>query len=124
MSESEVFSGARAAQLAGVTYKKLDYWRRKGWIPGLDRIGPGSGAALRVTWGQIMILRRLEQASQLVHAGIPAVADALPFTASEAARARQIEEASREILAWTAGLSGRVEQARARLARALGEAGS
>ena len=115
----EVFSGAQAARLAGVSYRRFDYWRRRGYIPGLERNGPGSGERLRVTWGQVEVARRLERASRLIHDGIPAVADALPMTTSEGARVRELEDAAREILVWTAGLAGRVEQARERLRVAL-----
>jgi DNA-binding transcriptional MerR regulator len=38
-----VRSAPEAAGLAGVTYRQLDYWTRKGWIvpANLDRVSPG-----------------------------------------------------------------------------------
>ncbi len=40
---SLVRSAPEAASLAGVTYRQLDYWTRKGWIvpANLDRVSPG-----------------------------------------------------------------------------------
>ena len=41
--QSSVRSAPEAAALAGVTYRQLDYWTRKGWIvpADLDRVSPG-----------------------------------------------------------------------------------
>jgi hypothetical protein len=40
---SSVRSAPEAASLAGVTYRQLDYWTRKGWIvpADLNRVSPG-----------------------------------------------------------------------------------
>ncbi len=40
---SSVRSAPEAAGLAGVTYRQLDYWTRKGWIvpANVDRVSPG-----------------------------------------------------------------------------------
>jgi len=40
---SSVRSAPEAARLAGVSYRQLDYWTRKGWIvpANLDRVSPG-----------------------------------------------------------------------------------
>ncbi len=41
--EPDVRSAPEAASLAGVSYRQLDYWTRKGWIEPaeIDRVSPG-----------------------------------------------------------------------------------
>jgi DNA-binding transcriptional MerR regulator len=42
---THVITAPEAAELAGITYRQLDYWARRGWVaPSIDR---GTGRAAR-----------------------------------------------------------------------------
>ncbi len=52
---SHVISGPQAAQLAGITYRQLDYWARQGWLqPSLAR---GRGRAARRQYSRDDVIR-------------------------------------------------------------------
>jgi DNA-binding transcriptional MerR regulator len=50
-----VISGPDAAELAGITYRQLDYWARQGWLqPSVDR---GTGRAARRLYSPTDVIR-------------------------------------------------------------------
>lgn len=50
-----VISGPQAAELAGITYRQLDYWARQGWLqPSVDR---GRGRSARRVYSEDDVIR-------------------------------------------------------------------
>lgn len=62
------YSTIEVAKLTGATYRQLDYYCRKGLVPGQPRYGTGSGNRRRWTDDQIEEVLLLVRASKLVNA--------------------------------------------------------
>lgn len=60
-------NGPEAARVAQVSYRQLDTWVRKGWVPGMDRQGAGTGQPRPFSDEQVKFLRRM---GNLVKAGM------------------------------------------------------
>lgn len=70
------YSSAQVCQLAGVTYRQLDYWTRQGLIhPTIP--ARGSGSKRRWTWDDVERARRLRLAARLVSGSIIDALDVL-----------------------------------------------
>lgn len=52
-------SSEQVCALTGITYRQLDYWVRKGRIPGINRAGSGSGRSRDFTNAQVELIRRV-----------------------------------------------------------------
>ena len=65
MQATEVLSTHEVARLVGCSYRQLDYWCRKGFIPGQPTVGGGSGS--RRCWhpDDVQRARMLHLASRL-----------------------------------------------------------
>lgn len=55
----ETFSGPDTCRDAGITYRQLDYWTRRGFIRPVGKSNPGSGAQRRYTAAEVEIARVL-----------------------------------------------------------------
>jgi DNA-binding transcriptional MerR regulator len=56
VSEQETFRAPQACQIAGVTYRQLDYWARTDFIrPSVDS-GKGSGSQRRYSYDDVLLL--------------------------------------------------------------------
>lgn len=71
------WSTREAATIAGASYRQMDYWRRQGWISGMDACGPGSGSSVRWSAEQVDAACRLAEASRALSGGLVGVAEAL-----------------------------------------------
>jgi DNA-binding transcriptional MerR regulator len=63
----ETFSGTQAAQIAGITYRRLDYWARTDLIRPSAADATGSGSRRRYTYRDLLELRVVKK---LLDAGI------------------------------------------------------
>lgn len=63
----ETFSGTQAAQIAGITYRRLDYWARTDLIRPSATDATGSGSRRRYTYRDLLELRVVKK---LLDAGI------------------------------------------------------
>lgn len=54
---SEGFSGRRAAEIVGITYRQLDYWARTGLVEPTVRPASGSGTQRLYGFRDILVLR-------------------------------------------------------------------
>ena len=82
-------NGPQAAQRAGITYRQLDYWLRRGFLGESDSNTPGSGYVRDLTVTQV---ERLTQLAALVQAGVrPEVAAAWLDEAQDADGVKVIE---------------------------------
>jgi hypothetical protein len=61
---TRALSGAEAARLAGITYRKVDYWCRQGVLGEEHRRPIGSGQHRRLTALDVTALRAIERVSQ------------------------------------------------------------
>lgn len=68
---TETYSTVEVCRLTGATYRQLDYWCRKGLIPGLST-GHGSGSRRRWSREQIAEAILLLTASRMVNAPLDA----------------------------------------------------
>lgn len=64
---SDTFSGTEAAQIAGITYRRLDYWARTDLIRPSATDASGSGSRRRYTYRDLLELRVVKK---LLDAGI------------------------------------------------------
>lgn len=61
-----LYTSTEAAELAGVTYRQLDYWTRLGVVaPTLPATGPGSGRERRWSWTAIDLIARTAEAIRI-----------------------------------------------------------
>ena len=67
MDHDEGFSGTRAAQIAGITYRQLDYWARTGLVRPSIADAAGSGSRRRYSYQDLLELRLIKS---LLDAGI------------------------------------------------------
>lgn len=74
--ERGVVSTNELLDVTGATYRQVDYWCRRGFIPGQER-RPGSGQPRVWTWEQVARVQGLCAASELIEKGLPAVAEAI-----------------------------------------------
>lgn len=63
----QTFSGTQAAQIAGITYRRLDYWARTDLIRPSAADATGSGSRRRYTYRDLLELRVVKK---LLDAGI------------------------------------------------------
>lgn len=61
------FSGHRAADLAGITYRQLDYWARTDLVRPTAQDARGSGSRRRYSYGDVLKLKTIKR---LLDAGI------------------------------------------------------
>lgn len=61
------FSGAAAAEIAGITYRQLDYWTRTGLVSPSLAAASGSGSRRRYSYTDLLELRVIKS---LIDAGI------------------------------------------------------
>lgn len=54
-----LFSTGQVCNMTGASYRRVDYWRRLGIIPGLSPDGPGSGGHVWWNAEQVEFVRRL-----------------------------------------------------------------
>jgi len=66
-STDEGFSGAAAAEIAGITYRQLDYWTRTGLVTPSLGAANGSGSRRRYSYTDLLELRVIKS---LLDAGI------------------------------------------------------
>jgi DNA-binding transcriptional MerR regulator len=66
-SESSGFSGARAAEIVGITYRQLDYWARTDLVRPTLTDATGSGSRRRYSYTDLLELRVIKS---LLDAGI------------------------------------------------------
>jgi DNA-binding transcriptional MerR regulator len=58
-TREQTFSTLEAAEMAGVTYRQLDYWLRRGIIEISDDPQPGSGHSRRFTQTEVEALMEI-----------------------------------------------------------------
>jgi DNA-binding transcriptional MerR regulator len=63
----EGYSGKRAAEIAGITYRQLDYWDRTGLVGPSLALATGSGSRRRYSYRDLLELRAVKS---LLDAGI------------------------------------------------------
>jgi DNA-binding transcriptional MerR regulator len=67
-STADLVSSTELAQRARISYRQLDHWTRKGYIPGFERdVHIGSGYLRHYDEGQVSVVMEM---AKLVHAGI------------------------------------------------------
>ena len=66
-TSSEGFSGKRAAEIVGITYRQLDYWARTGLVEPTVRPAGGSGTQRLYSFRDILLLKVIKR---LLDAGI------------------------------------------------------
>lgn len=64
---AEGFGGPEACRIAGITYRRLDYWARTGVVVPTLRSASGSGSQRRYSFADLVELRTIKQ---LVDAGV------------------------------------------------------
>jgi hypothetical protein len=60
---AKTMSGQAAADLAGITYRKVDYWCREGVLGEELRVPVGSGNQRQLTARDVCVLRAIERVS-------------------------------------------------------------
>jgi DNA-binding transcriptional MerR regulator len=65
--ENETYSGTRAAQIVGISYRQLDYWARTDLIRPSGVDAKGSGSRRRYTYRDLLELKVIKK---LIDAGI------------------------------------------------------
>ena len=70
----------QVAREAGISYRQLDHWIRRGWVIPDGEASPGSGFPREWTDAEALVVRVM---GRLVRAGLP------PHMAHEIARSRQ-----------------------------------
>lgn len=69
MIEELTYTTVQVSEMTGATYRMIDYWCRRGLIPGQDRV-IGSGMRRHFTDEQVERVRRLLRASRLSNASL------------------------------------------------------
>ena len=67
LQPDETFSGTRAAQIVGITYRQLDYWARTDLIRPSGSDAAGSGSRRQYTYRDLLELKVIKK---LIDAGI------------------------------------------------------
>ena len=67
MDQEQGYSGTRAAQIVGITYRQLDYWARTGLVRPSVAEAKGSGTQRRYSYRDLL---RLKVIKSLLDAGI------------------------------------------------------
>lgn len=67
LQPNETFSGTRAAQIAGISYRQLDYWARTDLIRPSGSDASGSGSRRQYTYRDLLELKVIKK---LIDAGI------------------------------------------------------
>jgi DNA-binding transcriptional MerR regulator len=67
IQQHETFSGTRAAQIVGISYRQLDYWARTDLIRPSGSDATGSGSRRRYTYRDLLELKVIKK---LIDAGI------------------------------------------------------
>ena len=67
MDQEQGYSGTRAAQIVGITYRQLDYWARTGLVRPSLADASGSGSRRRYSYQDLLELRMIKN---LLDAGI------------------------------------------------------
>lgn len=81
-AEAPTFSTPEVESRTGVTYRKIDYWRRSGWVSPLNPEDEGSGMRFRWSLSEAEVI---ERAGSLVDMGVePAIAVMLARRAQDA----------------------------------------
>ena len=73
MEPEKTFSASEVCMEVGITYRQLDYWARKGFLPGRDR-HYGHGNPRLWTRSEIDYIKRLAKASFLKNKSLPELA--------------------------------------------------
>ena len=102
----EGFSGRRAAQIVGITYRQLDYWARTDLVRPSMRDANGSGTRRRYTYRDLLELRTIKT---LLDAGIKLESVRRVFTflrenlGEDVASANLVIQGNRSVLVQTDG---------------------
>ena len=75
--DTRPYSTVEVAELTGATYRQLDHWCRRGFIPGQPTMGIGSGHRRLWTDKQVEEVELLMRASRLINATLDEAVDLL-----------------------------------------------